>query len=83
MNKGGMETFGRLVLRSPRLWNEPSLQAMMNELAEAGLVGEQLDARLHGLSPETGFSVADLRELLAVAECWREGHAARSSALAA
>lgn len=83
MKKGGMQTLGRLVLRSPGLWNEPSLQTRIDELADAGLTAELLDIRLLELSQETGFPVTDLRDLLAVSECWRELHVASAAALAA
>lgn len=83
MKKGGMQTFGRIVLRSPSLWNELSLQARIDELADAGLVPELLDVRLHELSQETSFPFADLRDLLAVSKCWHELRAARPTAIAA
>jgi hypothetical protein len=83
MKKGAMQTLGRLVLRSPGLWNEPSLQARIDALASTSLAAELLDVRLDDLSQETGFPVPDLRELLVVAQYWRDLPASRASALAA
>lgn len=83
MRKVGMVTRDRLVLRSPRLWNEPSLQARVDELIALDNPAMALEAQLERMSEETGFSLEDLHDLVGVARCWRALHAATTPALAA